>query len=65
MPQFINKMEFNTKREFYINFDHEQDHSIEYLYGILNDTRTTTLLTVRNFLTYVGVPTLTDCQLCE
>lgn len=42
-------MELNTKREFYINFDNKQDHSIEYLYGILNDTRTTTLLTVRNF----------------
>jgi hypothetical protein len=42
-------MEMNTKREFYIKFDNKQDHSIEYLLGILKDTRTTTILTVCNF----------------
>ncbi|HQW95476.1 MAG TPA: DinB family protein [Saprospiraceae bacterium] len=38
-----------TNREFHINFDNKQDHSIEYLLGILKDTRTTTIMTVRNF----------------
>jgi len=37
-----------TKREFFISFDNKQNHSIEYLLGILKDTRTTTLLTIRN-----------------
>ncbi len=41
-------MEITNKREYFIKFDNKQNHSIEYLLGILKDTRTTTLLTVRN-----------------
>ncbi len=44
-------MEISDKREFVIRFGNKQDHSIEYLLGILTDTRTTTLSTIRNLKT--------------
>ena len=50
-PESIQKlktMEITNKREFIIRFENKQDHALEYLLGILKDTRTTTMLTVRN-----------------
>jgi DinB superfamily len=44
-------METTDKRDFIIRFGNNQDHSIEYLLGILKDTRTTTLSTIRNLTT--------------
>lgn len=44
-------MDTTNKRSFFIRFGNKQDHSIEYLLGILKDTRTTTLLTIRNLTT--------------
>jgi len=41
-------MDNTLKRKFHIDFGHSPDHSIDYLIGMLEDTRITTLQAVRN-----------------
>jgi uncharacterized damage-inducible protein DinB len=43
-----------SERKFYINFEGNRDHATEYLLGILEDTRLTTIQTIRN----IAVPEL-------
>jgi uncharacterized damage-inducible protein DinB len=38
-----------TTRTFYIDFDHHQDHAIDYFLGMLAKTRSTTLRKIENF----------------
>ncbi|WP_353718775.1 DinB family protein [Dyadobacter sp. 676] len=39
------------KRQFHITFGHTKDHSVDYLIGILQDTRLTTIQTIRKLTT--------------
>lgn len=37
-----------NKRTYFIKFDDQRDHSIDYMLGVLKDTRTVTLSTIKN-----------------
>lgn len=42
-------MDLLSRRRYCIDFSNERNSSIDYLLGMLKDTRTTTLLTVQNY----------------